>query len=96
MLERDFQSKLIRDIKLRFEGCLVLKNDAGYLQGFPDLLILHKDHWAALEVKRKGDASRRPNQAYYIQKMNEMSYASFISPETKEDVLNGMEQAFES
>ena len=42
MLERDFQSKLIKEIKIRLPGALVLKNDANYKQGVPDLLILYK------------------------------------------------------
>ena len=92
--ESEFQAKLIKKLKKKFEGCLVLKNDSGYKQGIPDLLILSGDRWAALEVKRSKDASHRPNQDYYIDIMNKMSYASFISPETEEDILDELEQAF--
>ena len=94
MLENKFQAKLIKDIKDRFPGCIVMKNDASYIQGIPDLLILFKNRWAALEVKKSPDASHRPNQDYYVDKMNEMSYASFIYPENKEEVLDGMERSF--
>lgn len=94
ILERNFQRDLIKEIKNRFDGCLVLKLDAKYIQGIPDLLILYGDRWGALEVKRSAHASRRPNQKHYVDLMNKMSYARFISPENKESVLNEMESAW--
>ena len=94
MLERDFQSKLIREIRKELPGCIVLKTDPGYLQGFPDLLILHGDKWAALEVKRSARASHQPNQDYYISKLGKMSLARFVYPENKREVLNDIRQAF--
>ena len=92
-LERDFQSQLIRDLKQRFDGCMVMKLDSGYIQGIPDLLILFNDKWATLECKRSSTASHRPNQEYYVDKMNEMSYSAFIYPENKEEVLNELQHA---
>lgn len=94
MKENRFQAELIKDLKNRFPGCTVLKNDSGYLQGIPDLLILNGKHWAALECKRDPKAKHQPNQDYYIQKLNEQSYARFIDPTNKEEVLNELQQAF--
>lgn len=93
MLERKFQSDLIRELKDRFPGCMVLKNDPDYIQGIPDLLILHRGKWAALECKQSAQARRRPNQEYYVRKMNQMSYAAFISPDNKEEVLDELQSA---
>ena len=93
MLESNFQEKLIKEIKERFPGCIVLKNDAQYMQGIPDLLILYNDRWASLETKKSENSSRRPNQEYYVEKMNGMSYSSFVYPENKEKVLNELQQA---
>lgn len=93
-LERDFQASLIREIKLMFPGCIVLKNDTSYVQGIPDLLVLHDNKWASLEVKISSHAKKQPNQPYYIEKMNEMSFAAFIYPENKEEVLHALQQAF--
>lgn len=94
MVERDFQASLIKKIKTKFKGCIVLKNDPEYLQGVPDLLILHKNKWAALECKKSSKATKRPNQEYYVNKMNDMSFASFISPENEEEVLHDLQQTF--
>lgn len=94
MNESQFQKKLIHEIKSRFPGSIILKTDANLIQGFPDLLILYGSHWAALECKKSKDASLRPNQEYYIRLLNEMSFASFIFPEVKDEVLNAMEQSF--
>lgn len=93
-LESEFQKRLIREIKERLPGCIVLKNDPDYKQGIPDLSIFYKKHWAMLECKKRKGAKHEPNQDYYVDKANKMSYAAFIYPENKEDVLNGMEQAF--
>lgn len=93
MLERDFQKGLIKEIEGRFPGAVVTKVEP-YIQGIPDLLVLHKKHWAMLECKKEEESSHRPNQDYYVNKLNEMSYSSFVYPENKEKVLNEMEQAF--
>lgn len=95
-LERDFQAKLIKELKEIFPGCMVLKNDSSYIQGIPDLLVLYKDHWATLEVKRSIDASHRPNQEHYVGLMDEMSFSRFICPENKEEVLHELCESFES
>ncbi len=92
--ERRFQAKLIKEIKERFPGCIVLKNDADYLQGIPDLTILHHDKWATLECKKNASAEKQPNQEYYVGYMNEMSFSRFICPENKEEVLDELQQAF--
>ena len=94
MLENEFQSKLIKEIKRRFPGCIVLKNDPTYIQGIPDLIILHNDKWGALECKKNSKASKRPNQEYYVGIMNQISFARFIYPENKDEVLYDLEHHF--
>lgn len=93
MLESRFQSLLIKELKKLFPGCIVLKNDPNYIQGFPDLLILFNRRWAALEVKESATAQRQPNQDYYIDFLDNMSYAAFIYPENKEAVLHDLQYA---
>jgi hypothetical protein len=94
MLENSFQANLIIEIKERLPGCVVLKNDSDYIQGFPDLLVLHRKRWAALECKKSMKERRQPNQEYYVDVLDKMSFGSFICPENKEEVLNGLQQAF--
>lgn len=95
MKESKFQSDLKSELKARFPGCIVTKLDSSNMQGIPDLLILYKDKWATLEVKRSANAKRQPNQPYYVDMMNEMSFSSFIYPENKEEVLSELQHAFE-
>ena len=94
MLESKFQSQLIRKIKNEFPGCMVLKNDPTYLQGIPDLTVFCGNKWAALEVKKSKNASHRPNQNYYVDKMNRMSYATFVYPENEKEVLAELHKKF--
>lgn len=96
MLENKFQSKLVSEIKKRFPGSIVLKLDPTYIQGVPDLLILHKNKWATLECKKNQSSKRQPNQEYFVKKMNDMSFSRIIYPENKEDILNELQQTFES
>jgi len=95
-LESKFQANLILELKDMFPGCIVMKNDPNYIQGIPDLIVLWGDRWAALEVKRSDKASRRPNQKYYVEMMDHMSFARFIYPQNKEEVLNEIQRSFGS
>lgn len=92
--ESKFQHELISEIQNRFPGAIVLKNDPDYKQGIPDLLVLYNDKWAVLECKRSATEPHQPNQDYYVETMDEMSFGRFIYPENKEATLNEMEQTF--
>jgi hypothetical protein len=94
--ENSYQASLIMKLNNIFPGCLILKNDPSYRQGIPDLVILHNDTWAALEVKRSSNAPVRPNQEYYVDFMSRMSFAAFISPDNEEEVLDALQHTFSS
>lgn len=94
--ESDFQKKLKDTLSNRFPGCIVIKNDPTCVQGIPDLTIFYKDRWATLECKRSAKESHRPNQDYYVDAMNKMSFSSFVYPENMEEVLDEMEQSFKA
>jgi len=96
MRESQYQAKLIGELERRFPGCVILKNDPTYLQGIPDLVIFYGNQWAMLEVKVSARAAVQPNQPYWVETLNEMSFAAFIYPSIEEDVLRGLEQAFAS
>lgn len=96
MLESKFQSELIHKLNTRFPYCIVIKNDPNYIQGIPDLIVLNGDKWVALECKKSKTASHRPNQEWYVERMNSMSYATFVYPENQGEVLDEIQKLFES
>lgn len=95
MLESKFQSELINELEKIFHGCVILKNDTSYLQGFPDLTILYKNKWAVLECKKSRNAPFQPNQEYYLNLLGEMSLAFVVYPENKEEVLDELQRALQ-
>nr|DAX24308.1 MAG TPA: Nuclease [Caudoviricetes sp.] len=93
MRESQFQAQLIKKLNKMLPGIIILKNDPNYIQGIPDLILLYKNRWAALEVKRGATASVRPNQAHYVRTMYAMSYAAFIYPENESEILSEVQQS---
>ena len=96
MTENVYQAKLIRKLKRMFPGCEVLKNDPNYVQGILDLTLFWGPYWAMLEVKASSTSRERPNQSYYVNRLNDMSFAAFIYPENEEEVLTALQEAFAS
>jgi hypothetical protein len=94
MLENKFKQDLNKEIQTMFPGCIITHLDPTEIQGIPDLLILHKDKWATLEGKKNAKASARPNQPYYVELMNRMSFSRFIYPENKDEVLSELREHF--
>lgn len=91
-LESGFQDKLRDELKNLFPGCMIFKMEQ--IQGIPDLLILYGSKWASLECKRFTKAKKQPNQDYYVDLMNKMSFSRFINPQNKEEVLRELQQTF--
>lgn len=92
-LESGFQDRLRDELKAMFPGCMIFKMDQ--IQGIPDLLILYKNMWASLECKRGTRSKKQPNQDYYVDLMNNMSFSRFINKDNKEEVLRDLQQAFQ-
>lgn len=99
MLEKDFQAKVVKKLKAIFPDGFVLKCDGSNTpSGFPDILIINGNKWGVLEFKRSekdrySSNDLRPHQEYYIERLGKMSFARFIYPENKEEVLNELQQA---
>ncbi len=91
--ESGFKRKLIREIEQRFPGAFVIKTNANHVQGIPDQIILYGQYWAMIEAKDDEDSPHQPNQDYYVDMFNNMSYATFVYPQNKEDVLHELQQA---
>lgn len=94
ILESQYQAELIKKLKRMFPGCIVLKNDSNYIQGFPDLTVMFETHWAVLEVKRAASAPLRPNQEHYVSHAQRMSFGAVIYPENEEEVLRALSRLF--
>jgi len=94
MLESAFKTNLSKELRSMFPGCMLLKNDANYLQGVPDMLVLWGPHWAMLETKAAPKSKRQPNQEHYVERLDRMSFSAFICPDNKEEVLDALQSAF--
>ena len=93
-LESKFQKELMDEIRELYPGCMILKNDSGYIQGIPDWTILYKDKWAVLECKKEKNAKKQPNQPYYVETLDEMSFSRFVYPENKDEVVGELARVF--
>lgn len=94
MNERQYQAQLIQKLYVMFPGCTVIKQDAGRIQGIPDLVILYLDRWAMLEVKMEAESIQQPNQDWYIRHYNAQSFAAFIYPGNELEVLSELQRSF--
>jgi hypothetical protein len=92
--EATYQRKLIEKLEAMFPGCVIVKNDPQYRQGFLDLTLLYGRKWASLEVKASASSKHQPNQEHFVQVLDNMSFAAFIYPENEEEVLSALQQAF--
>ena len=85
---RFVQEDLIPALNHLFPGCFIYKLDPNQVQGIMDRLILWGPYWFTLETKSWEKAARQPNQEFYVEKFNDMSYSAFISPDNMWEVLN--------
>jgi hypothetical protein len=95
MLEREYQSQLVKRIKNLIPGCEIVCLDPNVVQGIPDLLILAPNgRWAVLEVKASEKSKKRPNQDYYVKLWGtKCCFSSFIYPENEEEVLRALQRS---
>ena len=95
-LETDFAREILKPrLEQEFPGIVIIKQDPNTsFQGVPDHLLLFEDKWASLETKRTRKSKRRPNQEYYVDRFNDMSYAAFVSPENLDEVLDDLQSTF--
>lgn len=97
--EREYQPGLIKRIERLFkqEGETAYVRKVDFQQGWPDLLILAPDFWALLEVKKREpryEDDWEPNQEWWIEEFDGMSFSACIYPENEQEVLHALQQAF--
>ena len=91
-LESGFQDSLRYELTQRYPESMIFKMDQ--IQGIPDMLILYKNKYAFLENKKSANAKHQPNQDYYVNKLNNMSFARFVFPENRDRVLEELDLYF--
>ena len=99
MTEAEYQASFFKKVALLLpdyngKKCIIIKNDAGYLQGIPDWTVFYGKLYVTLEVKRTKDAHRQPNQSYYVSLFRHMAYSSFVYPENEQQVLSELKEYF--
>jgi hypothetical protein len=94
MLESKFKKDFLRELEDIFPGCIILHNDATLKPGIPDTVIFWNENWAMLEFKKSVLASVRPNQEYYVGLLDAMSFAAFVYPENRNEVLDALQASF--
>jgi hypothetical protein len=92
--EGKFKDLLHKEIEALFPGCIILIGNSACIQGIPDWVIFYENKYAFLEVKPSAVADKRPNQDWWVDKIDSMSFSSFIYPENKEEVLHDLQLAF--
>jgi hypothetical protein len=98
MLESVYKTKLNKKLRQMFPGCVILVNDSAFMQGVPDRTIFYGTKWAMLEVKRKKPTSPddfEPNQEWYIEMFDKMSFCACIYPENETEVLRAIQLALQ-
>ena len=96
ILEKQYEEKVCKKILREFPGAIILKLDSLFIQGIPDRLVLFEDTWASLEIKRNSSSRIQPNQSFYVKKLNQMSYASFLNPTNEREVFRDLQRLFRS
>ena len=94
MAENKFKTYLVKKIEALYPDCIVTYLNPNHIQGIPDLLILYGPKWATLEAKDYINAKTQPNQPYYVELMNNMSFSAFIYPENEDVVLEELHRFF--
>ena len=99
MLEGPYKTHLIKRIRNEvLPGSIVLKNDANYMQGIPDISVFYWDRYGMLEVKTSPPAPSdfEPNQKWYISLFAGWAFGACIYPENEEEVLRELQSALQS
>lgn len=88
MLENKFQANLIKELKRLFPGCIVMKNDASYIQGIPVQVATAKDlREKGYSLNEIADKMGFANDSSVRSLLNENSEARMNQAKATADVL---------
>lgn len=93
--ESAFRTSFINKLKSLSPDIMVEFADPKKVNGIPDLIIFFREKYARIETKRSSTASKRLHQEYYINLFKSQGiYATFLTPENEEEVLNELRRYF--
>ena len=93
--ESTFRTGFIKKLKKLSPDIYVEYADPKKINGIPDLIIFCREKYARIETKKSTNASKRLHQEYYINLFKSQGvYATFLSPENEEEVLNELRRYF--
>lgn len=88
--ESKYRKELEARISGALPGCLILRNNAKEIQGICDIVVFYGERYGFLEIKVSENAPVQPNQTYYVNWLDEMSFAAFIYPENEYQILSDL------
>lgn len=88
MLESEVQKQFIDWVYNAFPEAIVMKNDASYLLGVPDLTIIVRSRWAFIETKKCSNSHKQPLQEDYIQYADTWAFGAFVDKDNAYRVFN--------
>ena len=94
--ETKFKKMFKKKLKRLYPECIIVEADPTYFWSVPDVYFFLGSFWAALEFKRTEGSSRRPNQEYWVEVLDKMSFARFVYPGVEEEVLSELEAAIQN
>ena len=91
MLEKDFQSKVVKH--LRSKGAFVWKcqQNATTKAGVSDIFFCKEGFYGFIETKKAKNSPLRPGQKEFIEKMNDLSYVRIAYSENFEESKKELE-----
>lgn len=93
MDEAIFKKQFINDFKGEMQqlgiDCEVYQNKS-QRRSTLDTIFLGPGCWAMLEFKEDEKSPHQPNQDYYVEKLNNMCYATFVYPQNANKVMEDL------
>lgn len=92
VLEKNFQAKVIKYLKSK--GCFTWKmqQNATTQAGVADVFFCIEGFYGFIECKKCKNASLRPGQKEFIEKMNNWSWAKICYPENWRETVKELEE----
>lgn len=92
MLEKDFQSKIMKWLRSKKAFAMKCQQNATTRAGISDIFFCKEGFYGFIEVKKSKTAKRQPGQEEFVKKMNEWSWAKVVYPGNWEETQKELEE----